>query len=103
MILCQIGELTRNKNKQVVNPFPEGKALMLKFQELVQYFIQAKVHRHNYDIILEHSPENPKTKIERDLNSINPNKVLNIIGLHILQSDFQQPSNGTHWAKLKLY
>ena len=78
MILCQIGELTRNKNKQVVNPFPEGKALMLKFQELVKYFIQAKVHRHNYDIILEHSPENPKTKIERDLNSINPNKVLNI-------------------------
>ena len=86
-----------------MNPFPEGKALMLKFQELVQYFIQAKVHRHNYDIILEHNPDIPKTKIERDLNSINPNKVLNIIGLHILQSDFQQPSNGTHWAKLKLY
>ena len=64
-----IGELTRSKNKVVVNPFPEGKALMLKFQGLAKHFVQAKVHRDNYDIILERNPNIPKTKIQRDLNS----------------------------------
>ena len=42
---------------------------MLKFQGLAKHFVQAKVHRDNYDIILERNPDIPKTKIERDLNS----------------------------------
>ena len=63
-----IGELVRSKNKQIINPFPEGVKLIEKFQGIGKTFISTHANRIAYENILDKNPQLPRTVVKRDLN-----------------------------------
>lgn len=64
--LSMIGALTRSKNGRVVNPFPEGVAMVKRYRDMAVHFSYSTRH----DRLLEHADQvnGPKIRLKVDLN-----------------------------------
>ena len=63
-----IGDLTRSSNEIIVNPFPAGVKLSLKFQDVAKYFKSTLENRNNYKKIVENDENLQVCGIKRDLS-----------------------------------
>ena len=64
-----IGDLTPSIKKIVINPFPAGVKLSLKFQDVAKYFKSTLENRLNYKKILDSDNTLPVCGIKRDLSN----------------------------------
>ena len=74
-----ISELARSKNKEPINPFPEGVSIMKKLHDQAKYFESSIKNSQNYNLVLKDNPTLLVAKIKRDLNGTQMSAVYNLV------------------------